>query len=200
MAVRQMNERTFRTENAHKLEDPERLKWLPVDAVLEDLDIREGIVVADIGAGMGYFAIPIARAIGPTGKVLAVDLQQEMLDLLRQKLAATPEITNIELFRGSAEATSLPDGCSDLVLMANLWHELDNHPDVLAEAQRILKPEGRLAVLDWRADLEPPPGPAPQHRISAAQLYIQLEDAGWAVDLTDDIGSYHHLMVARPGA
>ncbi len=81
-----MNERTFRASEAHKLEDPDRQKWLPVQDVLAALDLRPGMCMADIGAGTGYFTLPAARAVGPQGRVFAVDLQPEMLAKLRGNL------------------------------------------------------------------------------------------------------------------
>ena len=81
-----MGERLFKPQDAHKLEDPERQIWLPVVDVIRASAIRPGMRVADIGAGTGYFAIPIALAVGVGGKVYAVDLQSEMLNKLQQKL------------------------------------------------------------------------------------------------------------------
>ena len=82
-----MNDRVFKHTEAHKLEDPERLKWLPAAEILAHLRVAPGMKVADVGAGTGYFSIPIARAVGALGHVFAVDLQPEMLALLRGKLS-----------------------------------------------------------------------------------------------------------------
>ncbi len=120
-----MNDRTFKHTEAHKLEDPERLKWLPPADVLARLDLREGMRVADVGAGTGYFSIPVARAIGASGRVFAVDLQSEMLDRMREKLEEPDAPRNISLHQG--EATKLPflPGSVDIALYANIWHELE---------------------------------------------------------------------------
>ena len=189
-----MNERTFRPAEAHKLEDPARLKWLPVDAILERLSLRPGLQVADIGAGTGFFAIPMARAVGPDGRVFAVDLQSEMLQLLRHKLTAGTG--NLETLEGSAHQSNLPGESCDLVLVANVWHELDDHPGALAEAARVLRPEGRLAILDWRADAVRPPGPPIDHRWPVEKTIHLLEQNGWTVHNYGAIGSYSYLVVA----
>jgi precorrin-6B methylase 2 len=82
-----MHDRVFKHTEAHKLEDPERLRWLPPAEVISHLRLLPGMKIADIGAGTGYFSIPIARAVGDGGRVPAADLQPEMLELLRQKLS-----------------------------------------------------------------------------------------------------------------
>ncbi|MGO8793243.1 MAG: class I SAM-dependent methyltransferase [Candidatus Sulfotelmatobacter sp.] len=152
-----MGERLFKPQDAHKLEDPERLIWLPPVDVIQATAVSTGANVADVGAGTGYFALPIACAVGPTGKVYAIDLQQEMLALLGKKLEQSGAPNNIELVEGSASQTTLDSKCADMVFIANVWHELDDHEAALKEAARVLRPNGRLAILDWRADKRSPP-------------------------------------------
>ena len=113
-----MGDRLFKPQDAHKLEDPERQGWLPVADVIRALAIRPGMHVADVGAGTGYFAIPMAQAVGPNGKPDAP--------------------RNIDLAQGEAGKTTLGSKCADVVLIANVWHELDDHEAALQEAARIL--------------------------------------------------------------
>jgi ubiquinone/menaquinone biosynthesis C-methylase UbiE len=188
-----MNNRVFTPARAHKLEDPERLKWLPPAEVLAQLNVTSGITVADIGAGTGYFSLPLARAVAPAGKVYAVDFQPEMLALLARKLEAADH-GNITLVAGSASETHLSDSSCDLVLLANVWHELDNAPAVLKETHRIIKPNGRLALLDWRADVTRPPGPPVEHRIPAEQVVKFVAAHGWALGTSSNIGAYSYLL------
>jgi ubiquinone/menaquinone biosynthesis C-methylase UbiE len=164
--------------------------------VLARLGLRSGETVADIGAGTGYFAIPIAREIGSSGKVLAVDAQAEMLALLRRKLDGPEAPRNIEAVEGDAARTGLPNDCCDVVLLANLWHELPDGGAALREADRILRPGGRLAILDWRPDVEQPPGPALDHRVAAGQVVHTLEHGGWSLHHSGNAGRYHYLLVA----
>jgi ubiquinone/menaquinone biosynthesis C-methylase UbiE len=194
-----VNERTFRAGNALKLEDPERLKWLPPAEVIDAIGLRAGMAVVDLGAGTGYFSIPIAEAVGVTGRVTAVDLQKGMLDFLREKIAKRGGPGNIALVLGEAAKTTLPEATADLVLMANVWHEVDDRPAVLAEMKRLLLPGGVLAILDWRADREPPPGPPAGHRITAGEVGTDLTGEGWAVSGTRNVGEYHYLVLSRPG-
>ncbi len=191
-----MNERTFDASQAHRLEDPERFTWLPPDEVIGQLSISPGAVVADIGAGTGYFAFPIAGAVGEGGSVFAVDFQSEMLSHIRTKLARPGSPTNINLVEGEAARTTLPAGSCDVVFMANLWHELDDYPKILREAGRILRQGGTLVIVDWRADIPSPPGPPLEHRVSASQVQVTLRETGWSVLKAGQVGIYSHLLLA----
>jgi len=191
-----MNDRVFRHTEAHKLEDPERLKWLPPAEVLAQLRIAAGMKVADIGAGTGYFAIPMARAVGASGQVLAIDLQPEMLDLLREKLNGPETPRNIALRQGAAAQIPLPDASVDVAFYANIWHELDDHGAVLREAWRILAPTGRIAILDWRKDMTPPPGPPQEHRLSAESVVSFLQCNGWRRIGSQNVGAFAYLATA----
>ncbi len=189
------HERMFRHEHAHKLDDPDREKWLPSAAIVQQLGLRPGMTVADIGAGTGYFAIPMAHAVAPGGKVFAVDMQPEMLDRLRARLQPGLPVVLVE---GEATGTTLADHGVDLALYANVWHEFDDRAAALSEAARILKPGARIAILDWRPDVEQPPGPALEHRIAVADVEATLRTHGWKSEASRMVGSYSDLVVARP--
>ena len=192
-----MSEKIFNPRNIHKLEDPERLNWLPPQHVVRLLNLTSGMSIADIGAGSGFFALPFARIIEPDGRLFAVDLQPEMLEFLPAKLRSSASPRNLELIEGEATATNLKDASCDLVFLGNVWHELDDHARVLREMARILRPGGRVSILDWRTDVQNPPGPPACHRIAAADTAAALQIAGWAVLQTTDVGRYSYLVIAR---
>jgi ubiquinone/menaquinone biosynthesis C-methylase UbiE len=190
--------RMFSHENASRLDSPERLVWLPTDEVLNHLEIEPGMTVADIGTGTGYFALPIADRVGARGRVHAVDIQPEMLAMLEQKM---PPGTPIDLVRGTAEATGLTDATQDLVFCSNVWHEIDDRNAALAEMARVLRSEGRVAIVDWRPDCASPPGPPTDHRLSAADVSEQLQRAGWREIAARNIGAYSYLVTGvRPAS
>lgn len=191
-----MNELTFKASDAHKLEDPERLKWLPPGEILAQVGLQPGMTVADIGAGTGFFAIPMARIVGTSGKVWAVDFQGEMLDLLRAKLSAPDAPANVSPASGEAVATGLPDQSCDVVFAANIWHEIEDRPAALREFDRILKPGGLLAVLDWRHDAVRPPGPPLEHRVPMRDAITTLEYEGWELHHFGEAGGYSYLLLA----
>lgn len=190
-----MHDRRFPAAQAHKLEDPARLEWLPPGEVLALLNITAGEIIADIGAGTGYFALPMAGRTGNGGRVIAVDAQPEMLEWIRRKMG-TSGFTNIQLVHAEAESTTLPGANCDLVFMANVWHEFPNRDAVLAEAARILKPGGRLAILDWRPDVERIAGPPLEHRLSVESCIREMELAGYQPQAMGHVGEYSWLVVA----
>ncbi len=191
------NDRTFHARDAAKLDDPSRLAYMPPDAAATLLGLKPGMVIADIGAGTGYFSIPFARRIGPLGRVFAVDLQREMLQLLNAKLETLAEPDGIELVEGTACETGLPAASCDLAFLANIWHELDDRESVLGEAERILRAGGRTAILDWRPDVSGPPGPPTGHRVSPADVESVLTRRRWTVEHSSLFGEYSYIVVAR---
>jgi ubiquinone/menaquinone biosynthesis C-methylase UbiE len=182
-----VNDRVFQASQAARLDSPERRIWLPADEVLEALSLTPAMVVADVGAGTGYFTLPIAKQLAQAGKVYSVDLQPEMLAILRDRVADA-QLSNVTLVEGEADRTTLPDGCCDLLLLANVWHELDDR-------QAVLK-AGRVAILDWRPDVSQPPGPPLHHRISADEVVELLAASGWSDITNSHIGAYSYLVIA----
>ncbi len=135
----------------------------------------------------------MARAVAPSGRVFAVDMQPEMLEHLRGKLHDEP----VALVGGSADATTLASASVDLVFLANVWHEIDDRPAALAEAKRILRPGGRVVIVDWSPAADPDqPGPPPDHRVSAADAASALRAAGLIVaNEPKTVGTYHYVVV-----
>ncbi len=197
MSEHERNDRTFSPARAERLDDPARQQSLPPAHVVAALQLNEQMTVADIGAGTGYFAVPIARAVA-SGRVLAVDFQDEMLDRLRYKLATVGAPVNVDVVKGEARATNIAVASCDRALIANVWHELDRRDEVLAEMRRILGNKGRLAILDWRADVEPPPGPPRAHRIPIDGVVAELEAGRWSVTRSQQVGSFSYIVVAEP--
>jgi ubiquinone/menaquinone biosynthesis C-methylase UbiE len=190
-----MSHRRMDVARAHRLDAPERMLYLPVADVLDALALAPGEIVADIGAGTGYFSIPIARAVIPGGRVYALDVQPEMLTLLNKKLGEHL-LSNMELVHADAGATTLPDASCNLVFMANVWHEFEDRAAALREARRILKPGGRIAILDWRPDVEPEHGPPLEHRLPASDARAPLNEAGFRLMVERNIGRYSWFVLA----
>lgn len=187
------HERRFNAALAGRLENPDRLRWLPPAEVVAALHVQPGEVIVDIGAGTGYFALPLANAAGPGGKVYAVDAQTEMLSLLAGK-SHDSALAKIELIQAEANATGLPQRSCDIAFMANVWHEFDDRAAVVAEATRLLRPGGRIGILDWRPDVEPEHGPPLEHRLSPGDAIAVLRSAGAAQLSSVNVGSYSWLV------
>lgn len=190
-----MHEKRFDAAFAHRLDLPERLAFLPPQEVVGSLGLAAGATVVDLGAGTGYFALPLASAVGAAGCVIAVDAQQEMLEHLRKKIALAA-VSNIELVCAEADRTALPAAAADLVFLANIWHELPDRAGTLVEARRILKGRGRIAILDWRPDVEPEHGPPLHHRLSPSSTIAELMSAGLQPAVHSNIGKYSWLVQA----
>jgi ubiquinone/menaquinone biosynthesis C-methylase UbiE len=178
---------------ADRLDHPERLLWLPPAMVISALAVQPGDAIADIGAGTGYFSLPLAHAVGSFGLVYAVDCQAEMLGHLQIKLDAGG-ISNIRMINADADSTGLPNASCDLVFMANVWHEFEDRSAVLLEAKRSLKDGGRIAVLDWRPDVEPDHGPPLHHRISASDAVDSVQSSGFVDVKQCNVGRYSWLV------
>lgn len=189
-----MNDRLFNASLAERLDDPERLLWLPPALVIGALAVQSGDAIADIGAGTGYFSLPLAQAVGPLGLVYAVDSKAEMLRHLQYELD-TGKIPNIRAINADADSTGLPDASCNLVFLALVWHELAERTDLLREAKRLLKPGGHIAVLDWRPDVEPEHGPPLHHRISASDAADSVQSAGFIAVKQSNIGKYSWLVL-----
>jgi ubiquinone/menaquinone biosynthesis C-methylase UbiE len=188
-----MTDRRFDASQAHRLDAPERLLWLPPAEVVSALGVQPGDTIADVGAGTGYFSFPLAAATGPHGTVFAVDAQAEMLAHLRLKLNRDA-VSNIELIHAEGDETTLPGASCNLVFLANVWHEFPDRAAVLREAKRILKPGGRIAILDWRPDVEREAGPPLDHRISASYALDEFCSAGFKHSTHANLGKYSWLV------
>jgi ubiquinone/menaquinone biosynthesis C-methylase UbiE len=191
-----MNERRFNSAHAHRLDDPSRRAWLPAAEVLAAMALHSGETIADVGAGTGYFSLPLAQAVGSQGRVYAVDAQKEMLSLLRQKLDEFT-LPIVELIHAEADNTGLPGSCCDLVFAANVWHEFDDHAAVLLESARVLKADGRIAILDWRTDVLPEHGPPLEHRLDWFYTVDALRSSGFQKVATSNVGLYSWLVLGE---
>ncbi len=187
----------FDPASVSKLEDPDRIKLFEVDRVIELAGIRSGMVVADVGAGSGFFAIPIARRVAP-GVVMAVDVSPEMLSHLHTKLEQPDMPRNVQLVHGEDRATKLADHSCDLVFTSAMWHEIDDHSGTLAEFARILRSAGRLVIVDWNPKGQRPPGPPLDHRIPRETVESTLKAAQWTLIHSEDLNeNVYFVMAAR---
>src|SRR5262245_10682974 len=135
----------FPVEQMAKLDSPERLALLPIDAVVSLAGVLPGSRVLDIGCGPGVFTIPFARAAGPNGWIYAADILPEMVAECRKRAAAAG-LENVEIAVSTENAVPFTDRCVDLVFAGQLLHELHDPPLFFAEMRRVLAPKGRLVV------------------------------------------------------
>ncbi len=154
------------------LDRPDRDGEEQPELVIKAMGLTGGEVVADLGAGSGYFTFRLARAVGKTGKVLAVDIQDEMLEMIRNRAAAMG-ITNVEAIKDTATDPRLPLAAIDLVLMVDVYHELDYPYEVMTKVYEALKPGGRVVFVEYRK--EDPSIPIKEvHKMSVEQLTKEM--------------------------
>jgi predicted methyltransferase len=160
------------------------------------IGIQPGMSVADVGAGTGYMTTRLAPLVGPGGKVYATDLQIDMLRIIEAK-AREQHLANVVVVQGAERTTGLPDGCCDVVLLVDVYHELWYPQDILESIHRALKADGRLILIEYRNE-DPTIPIAPTHRMSVADARRELESSGFAFDRLLDGLPRQHLMVFTP--
>lgn len=182
------------------LQRPEREREERTDLLIYSLELEQDDVVADIGAGTGYFSFPISAMV-PDGTVLAVDIQPEMLAIIesRKEAGLTDESwSNIETVLGTEDDPNLPENAVDLILMVDAYHEF-SYPREMGEAMvRALKPGGRIALVEYR--LEDPTVPIKRlHKMSERQAKREMEALGLVfVDNKDLLPQQHMLFFEKP--
>jgi len=184
-------------EAASWLERPQREAEEAPSKAIAALQLRPGQVVADIGAGSGYYTMLLSAAVGARGRVYATDIQPEMLALIKKKLEQHP-VTNVELVLGTATESRLPDGSLDLALMVDVYHELAQPQLFLESLNRAIKPDGRLVLIEFRKESAWVPI-REEHKMSVREARVELEAEGYRFDRVIDILPWQHILVFRPG-
>lgn len=164
--------------------------------VMENLELKPTDVVADIGAGSGYFSFLLAPLV-PQGKVLAVDIQQEMLDFVegQKKLK---KIANVETLLGTIEDTRLPESGVDLVIMVDAYHEFSHPREMMESIVKGLVPGGRVVFLEYRGE-DPNVPIKPLHKMTVKQVTREMEAVGLEfVELRDFLPIQHFIVFRKP--
>lgn len=179
------------------LERPEREREERTDLFIGRLALEPDDVVADIGAGTGYFSFPVAARV-PDGRVLAVDIQPEMLALIEDKRDRLG-VDNVEPVRGTIADPNLPVGEVDLAFIVDAYHEFSHPWEMARGIHRALRPGGRLVLVEYRGEDRTVPI-KPLHKMTEAQARRELEAAGFAWLRTDDYLPWQHVLVFEKSA
>jgi protein-L-isoaspartate O-methyltransferase len=180
-------------QGAGWLERPEREKEEQSTKLWKMLKVKEGDIIADVGAGTGYHTFPLAQMTGAKGKVYAVDIQKEMLDIIRARMKAG-KISNVVPTKGTEKTPKLPDEAIDMILLVDVYHEF-SYPFEMTEGMvKSLKPGGRLVFVEYR--LEDPNVPIKLvHRMSEKQVLKEMEPHPLRyVETLNDL-SWQHVIV-----
>lgn len=168
-------------------EDEER-----TSKAIELLGVTPGSVIADVGAGSGYYTMRLARLVGPTGKVYASDIQQGMLDIISRKMKQEG-VGNVALILGDPANPKLPPASIDLVLMVDVYHELGDPQAVLAHLRRALRPGGRLVLIEYKGE-DPTIPIQPLHKMTVAQAKLEVEHEGFRLADVNSSLPWQHVL------
>ncbi len=177
---------------------PEREAEEQPEKALDALKLRPGMVVADIGAGVGYMSLRMARRVGPAGKVYANDLQPEMLAKLREN-AAKAKLDNIVTVLGDTADPKLPASTMDLVVLVDVYHEFSQPQQMLRKIRDTLKPDGRLVLLEYRAE-DPNVPILPEHKMTVAQVKAEIEPEGFVLRPAIETLPRQHILILTKAA
>ncbi len=174
-------------------DDPARDAWQKPRELVAALGLTPGMTVADLGAGTGYFSRYLAGAVGDAGTVFAVDTEPNLVVHLRER-AERERTPNVIPVLTSFDEARLPTGAVDLVLIVDTFHHLDHRLEYLRRLRRVLKPSGRVAIVDWQAT-PLPVGPPLEHKLAREQVVSEMQAAGYRLSAEPALLPYQYVLV-----
>ncbi len=185
--------RLFPPNDLGLLEGPDRDLWQKPDLIMDALGIADGAIVADIGAGGGWFTIRLARRVGPNGVVYAEDVQREMLQAIERRVQKEG-LRNVRTLKGEREDPRLPRESLDAALIVDAYNEFTNPVALLSSVARALKSHGKIGVVNFRRE-NGGPGPAPEERVDPARVEADAKAAGLRLIRRESFLPYQYLLV-----
>ncbi|ODS34674.1 MAG: putative methyltransferase [Candidatus Scalindua rubra] len=186
--------RLFPPEKIHILE--EHREWQDTEEIMARLKINIGDVVADIGAGSGYFTIPLARRVGTEGLVYAEDIQKGMVDFISKKVEKL-EMKNIRTVLGIIEDPTLPDNSLNIAFVANTYHELERPLLLLENIKNDLRLNGKLVIIDWDPAKKSPFGPPKEVRVPEDIVIKEVQEIGLYLLEKHNFMPYHYFLIFK---
>jgi predicted methyltransferase len=178
-----------------RLEDPMRDAYQKPEEVVKALNIKEGEVIADIGAGSGYFTVRLARAVGEKGRVYAVDVSPDMILHLNRRIRDL-DLKNVVTVLCAPEDPLLADASVDRFFICDTWHHVGGHAKYLALLKKMLKPGGQVVMVDFKKT-ETPLGPPQEMRIDRDDLVKEMEKNGFRLDAEHTFLPYQYFLVFK---
>ena len=175
----------------------ERKQWHNPETILKYAGVTEGMTMADLGSGPGFFTIPMAQITGEKGLVYAVDSNQNMLNSLKENIAKSkvnPRV--IRIVDSDVCNTGIPKESVDLVLFANVLHEVSDRKAFFQEVKRISKHTAYIVDIDWKK-IQTEHGPPLESRLSEDEAKQILSESGFTVVKQTDAGPYHYELIAK---
>ena len=173
----------------------ERKQWHNPETVLKNAGVVKGMTMADLGSGPGFFTIPMAKATGEKGLVYAVDSNLTMLNALKENITTSGVDSRIvEIINSDVSHTGIPKGSVDVVLFANVLHEVGDRKAFFQEVKRISKPTAHIVDIDWKK-IQTEHGPPLKERLSEDEAKQVLSENGFKVIKQTDLGPYHYELI-----
>jgi cyclopropane fatty-acyl-phospholipid synthase-like methyltransferase len=176
---------------AKSFDDPARDRWQQPQLVLDALELGPGMVIADIGAGTGYFSVRLARAV-PDGQVIATDIEPDMIRYLTER-ATREHLTNLRAVQTPPADPQLAAGTVDRILVVDVWHHIDDRAGYARALARALRPGGKLAIVDFTR--EATHGPPVEMRLTPEQVIGELRQAGLAAALSPIVLPDQYIVI-----
>jgi ubiquinone/menaquinone biosynthesis C-methylase UbiE len=165
---------------ARHFDGPERDAWQKPTEVVRFLEPSSGQVIADIGAGTGYFLPHLSKAVGASGRVLALDVEPNMVEYMKQR-SERSALTNVEVRVVAPDDPGLAPASVDHILIVNTWHHIDDRANYTRKLARALRPAGSVLIVDFTLDSDM--GPPKEHRLSAEQVVKELEEGSLRAEI-----------------
>jgi ubiquinone/menaquinone biosynthesis C-methylase UbiE len=178
--------------------DPGRAEWQKPDRVLRTLRLRAGAVVADIGAGAGFWALRLSRAVGRGGHVFAVEPEPQLIEILRERITKA-RVSNVTPVLGRADDPLLPAGACDVALIVNTYHHFPDGPAFLRRIARLLRRGGAIVNIDF-AKRETPVGPPLEHRVSREDFLRDAKKARLTLVAEHEFLPHQYFLVLKPSS
>jgi len=185
--------RLFQPHELGMLEGPDREAWQRPEQIMDALGIGDGSVVADLGAGGGWFTVRLAKRVGPNGLVYAEDIQPQMIEAIQRRVQREG-LRNVETVLGAADHPSLPKAQLDAALMVETLYEVEDRQSLLTNVLTALKPGGRLGIVEYRPD-GGGPGPGRDQRLPSQQVVRAAQAAGLRFVREEQFLPYQYLLV-----
>lgn len=192
----------FNPKNLAKLDNPIRRELLPPFQVLKNIGLTTGVTMLDLGCGTGFFTFPASELIGNQGRVYAVDISAELLEeaqkrweqFLNQKDSTI--IASVDFLQSQENNIPVPDASIDLILMANVFHELESPQELLQEVKRILRANGRIALIEWKKE-EMEWGPPLKERLEPSEVERALKESGFTDIKILELEPAHYAVIGE---
>jgi len=188
----QQHPRLFPPQALGLLEGPDRDAWQRPDQIMDALQIGEGSVVADLGAGGGWFTVRLARQVGPNGHVYAEDIQLPMIKAIDTRMAREGR-RNVSTQLGTPDDPKLPPAKMDVVLIVDAYHEIERPVALLKNVVKSLKPLGVVAIVNFKKD-GGGPGPNMDERVDPERVIAEARAAGLELRKRDDFLRYQYML------